>query len=109
MNTGYANSSLTLFEQLFAKKISETQTPGSGYSIGGCGVPVGAERCCGGSGLGVLLGEIVHKGGGHQSLPEGSLHFEHVAHVQGHPVRPLLLLQLEILGVSAGGDSQGFC
>ena len=27
MNTGYANSSQTLFEQLFANKISETQTP----------------------------------------------------------------------------------
>ena len=27
MNTGYANSSRTLFEQLFANRISETQTP----------------------------------------------------------------------------------
>ena len=27
MNTGYANSSRTFFEQLFANRISETQTP----------------------------------------------------------------------------------
>ena len=27
MNTGYANSSRTLFEQLFTNRISETQTP----------------------------------------------------------------------------------